>query len=75
MKNKNSFAKIICRIFGHKERCLMEQRYHSSGVHSRKHSYEFGGVMKRGNKGRWVWVSYHVCSRCGKKLDNARRVY
>lgn len=67
--------KLFCRLFGNKRAYCIEYRYHCSGVKGRKHSYEFGSVMKIGNKGRWVKVGYEVCLRCRKKLSNTTRIY
>lgn len=66
---------LLCKIFGHKECFVMEHRYRCSGVKARKHGYGFGGCMKRKNRGTIVSVGYEICSRCGKKLSEARRLY
>ena len=72
---KKWWNKLMCKWFGHKPCFTIEYRYHCSGVKGRKHSYGFGGVMNRSNKGRWVKVGYEKCYRCGKKLSETTRIY
>lgn len=61
----NKVKKLMCRIFGHKVRCVTERRYHNSK----------GSFMTAKNpRYRVVHGVYDQCVRCGKKFSSFSRV-